>query len=66
VVVVRVYGRGGCSWLRGLVMVMVVHGRGRSGRVVMVVAHCRGVRVQGRGRRVMVTGAGAIAAHHSG
>jgi len=66
VVVVRVYGRGGCSRLRGLVMVMVVHGRGRSGRVVMVVAHGRGVRVQSRGSRVVITRAGSVAAHHAG
>lgn len=64
--VVRVYGRRRRGRLRGLVMVMVVHGRGGRGRVVMVVAHGRGVRVQGRGRRVMVTGAGAVAAHHAG
>lgn len=63
---VRVYGCGGCGRLRGLVMVMMVHGRGRSGRVVMIVAHCRGVWVQGRGRRVVVTRAGAVAAHHTG
>lgn len=64
--VVRVYGRGGCSRLRGLVMVMVVHGRGRSGRVVMVVTHGRRVRVQSRRRRVVITRAGAVAAHHAG
>lgn len=64
--VVRVNGRGRCGRLCGLMVVMVVHGCGRGGRVVMVVAHGRGVRVQGRGRRVMVTGAGAVTAHHAG
>lgn len=60
------YGRGRRGRLRGLMVVMVVHGRGRGGRMVMVVAHGHGVRVQGCGRRVVVTGAGAVTAHHAG